>query len=245
MKRKVLIAMPVVDGRNCIQMTHFLCHAERLSHDPDFPWEFYRLLLYGYRPVEYMRNTICRRFLESDCERLWMIDDDIVPPPGAMRLLDVEADIVAGAVMGYTSSHDESELAMRILSYTREGGHWQTIMPGRGVREIDGAGTGSLLINRRVLEDPAMHLIPDLAPEQRDEKWAPAIFQMPRTPWGDKITTADLNFCGRAKDLGYSIKVWQDQVWGQWETLNLTDVVAYGTGCAKRAIEAPALVGVE
>ena len=234
MKRKVLIAVPSVDGNVGVHVAHFLCQAEKLNADPDCPFTFNRLLLVGYKPVEYMRNSLCRAFLETDAELLWMMDADMVPPPHAVKMLEVDADMVAGAVIGYKAGENGDGIALRWLAYTRTNGVMTSIRPAPGQQEIDGAGTGSLIIHRRVIEDSRLRLAPDPPEEQRDAKWAPAVFRMPTKPWGEKETTADLDFCGRARDLGYRIVLWADEMFGQTETLNLTDVYGYGIECMRR-----------
>src|SRR5258707_15587933 len=45
-------------------------------------------LMYNVHPVDAARNTIAKNFLDSDCEWLCMIDNDMTPPPNLLELLD-------------------------------------------------------------------------------------------------------------------------------------------------------------
>jgi hypothetical protein len=60
----------------------------------------------------------------------------------------------------------------------------------------------------------------------------PAIFRLLVEPWGQVTMTADLYFCQRARECGYTITLWPDELFGQYETLDLRDVVTYGARCA-------------
>jgi hypothetical protein len=128
MKRKVYIAVPAVDGTNNVSLTHFLCAAERNSFDAKCPWAFEKAFYVGYKPVAFMRNAIFGDFLKSDCERLWMLDADIVPPPRAFEMLDVQDDIVAGGMPGYKAGANGNGIVLQVLAYDqRESGEWDSI----------------------------------------------------------------------------------------------------------------------
>ena len=232
MKRSVYIAVPTLDGKFGSALTQFLCVADRLTRDPASSWSFTKGFYRGYRPVAYMRNAICRDFLESGCERLWFLDSDIIPPPDAFALLDVEDDIVAGAVPGYKPAADGNGLVVNLLAYERSNGTHDSIALPEEARHVDAAGTGCMLIHRRVLEDDRMRLCVDGPEDGRPDNWAPAIFRMVTEPWGAVKMTADLNFCQRARECGYTITLWPDQLFGQYETLDLRDVLSYGARCA-------------
>ena len=69
MTRKVFIAIPTLDGKIGAALTRFLCAAERMTVDAGCPWAFVKGFYHGYRPVAYMRNAICKDFLDTDCEQ--------------------------------------------------------------------------------------------------------------------------------------------------------------------------------
>ncbi len=236
MKRHVFIAVPTLDGKVTAALTHFLCAAESMNHDPSSKWSFSKAFYLGYKPVDYMRNSQFRDFLASDCERLWLLDADIMPPMRGFELLDVDADIVAGAIPIYKGAAAGNGIALQLAAFERDGDDWTPLTAtGDTVREIDGAGAGCMVIKRRVLEDARMRHAPDLPKQWQRDGWCPSIYRVRTEPWGQLMTTGDLDLCKRAKALGYSIKLWPHQLWGQSETLDLRDVAAYGARCAATA----------
>ena len=180
---------------------------------------------HGYRPLEFMRNAICQDFLDSDCDRLWFLDADMVPPANAGTILDCNSDIVAGTVIGYKQDKTNGGILLQILAWTDD--PWRSVKPSDRPMDVAAAGTGSMVIHRRVLEDPHILLEPTAA-----DAPAPAIFRRRFLPWGAVDMTADLDFCERARGLGYRITLWPG-IYGQLETLNLLDVSLHAARLAR------------
>jgi hypothetical protein len=74
---------------------------------------------------------------------------------------------------------------------------------------------GSTVIRREVLEDPGMRLGDDSHCD------SPAIFRTPLDLNGKTLSTEDIDFCERAKKLGYSVKVKLDVVGGHRKLVDL------------------------
>lgn len=151
-------------------------------------------------PVEFMRNRLVKMALDDKTVTdLWFIDSDTMPSPNAMTLLDVEADIVAG-VYKIPNSHDGYVWS----AYEAKPGspdkfRYINDLP-REPFEAGGAGTGAMIIKRRVLEDPRLPFAPP-------EEGTPCLFRTTRRASGEMIGTDDLDFCGRARALGYRLIV--------------------------------------
>lgn len=234
MKREVYIAVPTTDRKVDAALAHTLCEAERRSADSDCPWAFSKAFYLSYKPVDYMRNAIFGDFLASDAELLWMLDADVIPPPHAFDMLDVDADIVAGVIPGMKTGVNGG-LVIRCLAFDMRDGQLESIDPMTHSPEVDAAGAGAMLIRRHVLEDTRMRLSEDPPEGTRPSNWAPAIYMVRYEPWGALKMTGDVDFCMRAKELGYTLRLWPSEMFGQTETLDLREVAAYGARCAADA----------
>lgn len=150
------------------------------------------LLLQGLCHVDDARNAIVRHFLASDCTDLMFLDSDVDwEPVGLVHLARREIDIVGG-----------------VYPYRREGGEQ---MPVRlmnktstavdGLIEVDGMPTGFLKIKRGVF-DRMIGTVP-----RYFDKLEPTHLFFARPTPGDDMARwgGDIDFCNRAKGLGFRI----------------------------------------
>lgn len=237
MKRGVYIAVPALDGYVRAELSALLSGAERLSLDPDYPLRFHKQIFTGYRPVEFMRNSVFAAFLSSDCERLWMLDSDIMPPDGAFGILDEPGDIVGGMVTGHTRAEDGEGIVLQLYAFSRRAtGEWDTVPPPEETVEVDAVAGGCMVIHRQVLEDDRMRLDADVMRDRRSTD-PPALYRIVTDDAGRISSTGDVDLCWRARALGYSVKLWAGEMFGQRESLDLRDVAAFGARCASSARE--------
>ena len=221
MKRGVLIGVPSYSGTLSVKLLAFLESALRISADASTPWLFRFTCVSGARPVEYARNALCGDFLrDSAMDRLWFLDADMEPTLDAFELLDLEGDIVGGRALIYDARGKDRPARVRVSAFTHnpEAEKFESAIPAKGERvaEVDAVGTATMLISRRVLEDPRMRIgdeYTDLDGSDKScdsdataETWAPAIFRTIYKPNGEILRGEDLDFCLRAKNLGYSIR---------------------------------------
>lgn len=95
---------------------------------------------------------------------------------------------------------------------------------------IIGAGAANLLIRRKVLQDPRMHLAPeyiDLAGRARsirEEGEAPAVFRMVHKPNGQVLLGEDIDFVHRAFELGYQCVYDPRSAMGHLKTTDLASI---------------------
>jgi hypothetical protein len=165
----------------------------------------------------------------------------MAPGLDALRLLEVDADIAVPRTLVYKVPDGKTPQiwpsafiydVMKDRKYAPVNSiHFQ------GVCEIDAAGTAAMLIRRKVFEDRRMWLpgeYPGLYGEslnvydEMDEKmWAAPIFRTLRKPNGAPFVGEDLDFCTRAKNLGYSIKCDLSIKVGHVKGVDLENVVQY------------------
>jgi hypothetical protein len=129
------------------------------------------------------RNHMVRDFLASDCEWLWMVDSDTVPP-FSLHILEgcAKYPILAGPYRGFV----DGQIIWHVYQYRRWDAPnrkhiWGAInersWPKGRYFSVDGVGAGCLLIRRDLLE-------------AQTDPW----FELDRYPDGT-VGTEDLRWC--------------------------------------------------
>jgi hypothetical protein len=109
------------------------------------------------------RNGCVEEFLETDCEILWMIDSDIVPPKHVLDLVSMHGDKwqCAGAPYPiFMAQPGESQRQVTITAYksidpdpvTKKPRLAPCAVPDSGMEFVDGLATGCLFIKREIFE---------------------------------------------------------------------------------------------
>lgn len=121
-----------------------------------------------------------------------MIDSDIVPPPNYLNLVNFQKDIISGLCFAFTKGNIYPLILKKDKVKVAESKYYpyKSIHPDKwtGLIECDAVGTGAVILSRRVLEAVPYPF--------RNE-------YHPKT--GEKMLGLDLNFCRRAKMLGYKV----------------------------------------
>lgn len=209
--RKVMVAVPTFEWTINTMLASFLmrlCSGALLS---PAAFRFEAAFLPETYPIHYARNLLVGAFLESDCDALWFLDDDITPTDTSVRVLEVEADIVTGrAPVSRPGDEGFPVIAHAAFSERLADGSFRYAPRGKEPSDVVAAGAGCLLVYRAVLADPRMRLDPvyDTAVGEprslADEPGAaPAIFRMPSKPNGEPLSGEDMDFVYRAHRLGY------------------------------------------
>lgn len=245
-KELIVFGIPTADGNVSAGVFQFVRVLEKEGlRNKNVPWEFETILLKGFKPVEYARNRIVQRFLEiPEASRLWFLDADIEPPKEAADLLSVQSDIVSGIYPTWQASGPNRPPMVRWCVYDRasDGRYAHKDVGDRtDVVYAGAAATGCMLIRRKVLEDPRMEgeraYYDVLAGENRylhdDGGAPPPIFGWHYLPNGLTMCSEDMDFCHRATDNGYSIRVHLGVRCGHNKTVNLMDVERYGKSVAE------------
>ncbi len=173
------------------------------------------------KPGVHNRSKITQRFLESDFDYLMMIDCGIIPPTNILNLVTYDVPIIAPLMHALQergiiplilkklpqerSEKEEKEAsflsrATGIPKFKRDKKSSYGIIGEvegeefkEGLIEVDSTGTGCILIKRQVLED-----------------LKPAFWDVFDEKTGERTTGQDLNFCKRARELGYKTYVHLD-----------------------------------
>ena len=200
----IFIGVPTINSRESVGVSMLTDSANRL--DGQRGYRFKTRHMNGKRPVEFARNCLVKEFRATNCGRLWYVDYDTVTPHNAFNLLDVDADIVAGIYPFLAGKNDTERPPVSFGAYmkhpTIKDAYSCVPFGDEGVRDIDAVCMGATLIRREVLEDPRMSL--GTATRHPD---IPCLFRTQRDVNGEELATEDMDFCERAKALGYTIKV--------------------------------------
>lgn len=155
------------------------------------------------KPISNNRNKIVQSFLQSDCDYLLMIDNDIVPPLDIINLADFQKDVISPVCFMY----QKHLIVPLILRRAKDGQYSPLDYKGHeGLVEVDAVGTGCIFISRRVLEKIRA---PFLNEYDLD---------------GIKKIGLDLAFCRKAKAEGFKIFCHLDYVCEHWVTMDLKNI---------------------
>ena len=152
------------------------------------------------KPVEHNRNTIVKRFLESDNDYLLQIDSDVVPSNNPLLLADLELDVVGAPCWVY-----QERVFLNIYRLLGDSLVLASAENEKGLIEVDAIGSGVLLTSRAVLSATK-------APFERryDEDGIATLGQ-------------DLYFCQKAREAGFKIFAHLDFVSKHYKTIDLGD----------------------
>ena len=112
----------------------------------------------GYRPptiVHIARQDLVDQFLKTDCQWLFWIDDDVVPPPHALwQLLSHDKKAVNGLVPFKEPPYNPNWYLNPIYDKSRDSWTYEGFFnpPSDGLVKIDSAGLACSLIHRDVIE---------------------------------------------------------------------------------------------
>jgi len=244
-REKIAFCVPSLHGAINHDLMVMMREAERVARDTNCPYEFELHTACGKQPVWYARNLLVDSALKTDANRIWFLDDDIIPPPNVFELLMIDADIVSGCVP--IVQQQESGRLMRInangYKYNLDGRMLYTsVRPVYGeppLMEVDAAGTAAMIIKRKVFEDTRM-MLPrsfrnvDGAEKFLAEKDEQPYFRFQFDALGRIIRSEDLDFCTRAREHGYKVMYNFGTVFGHCKTMNLAGIMELADSMASK-----------
>jgi hypothetical protein len=192
----------------------------------------------GVSPIEGARNVLVKFFLRSDADYLLFIDSDVYPSETGLMMLDAipKADIVTGRVTIWMPTPDKQGWLIQPTAATKIESDKKHIIYDVGTGDIrydiGAAGTGCLLISRKVLEDRRMWgemtwVDGDGKTRPLEDEDPPPVFRGTYKPNGQRILGEDYFFTSLAKKLGYTIAYVPYAHWHHAKTVSLLDVEKY------------------
>lgn len=103
-------------------------------------------------PLDNARNTIVKDFLKTDCDYIWWIDDDIVPPVYTLeKLLQADKDIISAVCFSMRS--ENGDYFPYPVTLKLNDSNQYKIYYGNGIEEVDAVGGACVLAKRAVYEN--------------------------------------------------------------------------------------------
>lgn len=191
-KSKIFIAIPTT-GNIRTELAIFLLGLNRRNYDV-----IVTFTIGG--GIAHNRNSLVESFLKTDYEWFLFIDSDIMPPLNVLEMIKNGKDVCSGICPQFRKG---KLISLVFEKYQDNYRFIQKDIKG-DVIEIDGIGTGCLLIHRKVFE--------------RMEK---PYFEFLFDEKGMTKLSEDLNFCKKAQEAGF--KIWADKRMGlhHFKTIDL------------------------
>ncbi len=155
---------------------------------PDSPPILYQP---GNLSVAQTRNRIVAKFMESDCDVLVMVDDDVVPSPHWLSEILPPMDEYGVIALPHPMPDplDRSQLRLTVFDWTDDGWRFRSELE-QGLHECDAVATGCVAVHRDVLHELGENP-----------------FHIGGEAWGE---SDDYWFCRDARDAGVRIAYFYD-----------------------------------
>lgn len=173
-------------------------------------------------PIFGNRNRIAKRFLNSKCDYLLMMDNDIVPLFNPAPFVHADKDI-----LGFPAKVRQAGGVLNWVAYKEaqdEPGFYYPVdfssidMATFDFLECDAVGTGCIMIRRDVIEE--LFKLAD------GDGWK-APFTISLTEWGEMKHGTDIAFCRRAKAAGFNVVSTVNYVCEHYKEVGLLEIMGY------------------
>ena len=144
-KKRIFIAVPNMGNI----VTELAINLIQWSHDPRYQVQIYAPK--NMFPLDNARNHTVKKFLQSDYDLLWWIDDDITPPVEAMhKLASADKDAITAAAFAIEYKSGSMIPYPVTLRYNADKKY--EVYYGTGIEEIDATGGACVMVKRKVYE---------------------------------------------------------------------------------------------
>lgn len=161
-------------------------------------------------PICSNRSLITKRFLETDCTHLLMIDCDVVPIHNPAELVFANQDIVGSPARVRRGRDDGYTVDWVAYSKTDKGYlpiPMETIDAKIDLLEVDVVGTGCIMIKRKVLET------------LKPIGWIIKFDEI-----GNCVSGTDFAFCERAKEAGFHVYTTPNRLCEHFKELGMLEL---------------------
>jgi GT2 family glycosyltransferase len=199
-KPRIFIAIP----NNGWIHTELMIRLIEWTHDPELSIHLKAPI--GLVPHDNARNTCVKEFLEDYYDYLLFIDNDIVPPPNALReLLNADKDIIAPLCLTWKDDDNGLGFPMPVALRYNEEGLYKPYY-GKGIEETDAITGGMFLVKREVYE-------------KMDRPFAFTYHTN-----GTVIYSEDFYFCQQAQKLGYKLYTHYELICKHYKNIDIKEV---------------------
>lgn len=164
-------------------------------------------------PISSNRCMIVKRFLETDCTHLLMIDDDVVPLHNPCEMVFIDRDVVASPALVRSAGQMLNWTAY--VPHTAGEGYsavdLDSIDDMFDVLEVAVVGTGCIMVKREVLENVKQPFHSEFDDD------------------GVQKYGTDFAFCRRATDAGYKVYTTTHRRCEHFKQIGFSDMTAWDT----------------
>lgn len=211
MKTKVYCAIPSLGERHDSQ--NYWWRRMQKSYGDKIEFVFPEIYV-GRLFHDCARNSYVEQFLQSDCDILFFLDSDVVPPERLFDLIVEHGDKwkLAGApypVWMHQEGFEGPQVTFTVYTDPTGGNKLSpAAIPPSGLEFVNGIATGCIFIHREVIE-----------------KLAKPYFEFKYNPETREMTEGeDLGFCRKINDLGYKFFVDYSMLCHHFKRVSLLDV---------------------
>lgn len=162
----------------------------------------------GMLPLDSARNHCVNEFIKISNhpdDRLWFIDDDIIPPKNALDLLMTHDRDIVGLLCFMMKADDAGQLVpLPIAMRYNANKQYNVFFDGKGLTEVDALGGGCIMIKRAVYESIGGRA-----------------YEFRYYPDGTLNLVGDYDFCQKAQAAGFKIYVDFDNLCGHVKPVDL------------------------
>lgn len=210
-KEHILVALLTYSDSVNVSFLWWIDKLRSLNGDPNHPRTYEVMYVPGLRPVAYARNVAATNFINHPtANKLWFIDDDLVPTDESLKIFESNADIVSGLYYLLLMENGRPNFSSAI--YKKNSIGFDMINPknrliGQSIIPIDASGTGCLLIDRKVFDEKMIYSKEYNNAEGNITTLADGdpipYFKTKYKSNGSEERSEDIDFVWRAKQLGY------------------------------------------
>lgn len=176
---------------------------------------------------DYARNEVVKEFLDTDCDVLWFLDSDVVPPHHVMDLVALHYNKweAAGApypVFMSQPGQEQRQIVFTVYEGHNGGGLAPANIPMEGQKFVDGIATGCIFVKREVFE-----------------RLNAPYFEFEYDSETRALTKGeDIGFCLKLSKLGIKFYVDFTAVCKHYKNVCLLELNAYAMDYAQKAVSA-------
>lgn len=227
-KIKLYVAIPtvgnVLDGQEYVRRRLEKIYGDRIEFV--YPERCTRRIFH-----DFARNSMVKDFLATDCDVMWFLDSDVLPPDNVLDLVTEHWDKWQAAGCPYpvfmtvgNKEDDIKQVVMAMYKKSEETGgmHACAVPTGGGTGFVDGIATGCIFLKRSVfegMEEPYFEFKYDAKTRHI-------------------IEGEDLGFCFKLAKRGIQFFTDYSMVCGHEKKVDLLDVNNYAINYANNAIKA-------
>ena len=156
MRSKIYLAI-MTTGKVDFELVEWLIRQIDYASDSSCGYELAKIDVSVGKPLSVNANSIIKKFLKSDCDRLMLLDDDVTPPRETIQMLFDDNKEIVGARVLFSQPHFDGPMSCAGI-FQGENKPYRLIDTIKGldkedpVYKVDFLGFACVLIKRSVFD---------------------------------------------------------------------------------------------